>query len=103
MLSTKKLTASLSINKAASVFDSVVLSSMTVRLGQQFYIAIPYLSVLKTFFFDGKNVIDFLDQFLDFYRDYKLTNDKKMKRLLRYCDMRIERTIMTIKEWQKRS
>ena len=43
-----------------------------------------------------------MDQFSDLCRDYKLTDDEKIKRLPRYCDMRIEQTIETMKEWRKR-
>lgn len=43
---------------ASTVFHS---SSMIIGPGQQFYIAIPYLEISKTPFFDGKNITDFLD------------------------------------------
>ena len=70
--------------------------------GHQFIMAMPYPGTPGTPFFDGRNVTDFLDRFSDLCEDYKLSADEKMKRLPRYCDMRIGRTIETMKEWNLR-
>ena len=69
MPSAKEPTASPFVNKIASVSDFAILPSVTVGPGQQFYMAMPYPSMLGTLFFDGKNVTDFLDQFSDLCGD----------------------------------
>ena len=101
MPSAKKPTASPFVNKVASISDSAVPPSVTIGPGQQFYMAMPYPGTSGTPFFDRRNVTDFLDRFLDLYGDYKLTNDKKMKRLPKYCNIWIRQTIETMKEWKK--
>lgn len=50
------------------------------------------------FFFNGQNVTDFLDQFLYLCKNYKLLKDKKIKQLLKYCDIRIRQIIEIMKE-----
>ena len=62
----------------------------------------PYLGILKTPYFDGQNVTDFLDHFSDLYVDYKLSDKEKIKQFPWYCDMRISQSIKTIQEWQDR-
>ena len=98
MPSAEEPTTSPFVSKAASISNSIVPPSTTVGPGQQFYMAMPYPGMPGTFFFDRRNVMDFLDRFLDLCGDYKLTNDEKMKRLPRYYDMQIGQTIETMKE-----
>lgn len=71
---------------------------MTIGLGQQFYMVMSYPKMPKTLFFDGKNVTNFLDKFSDFYGDYKLFNEEKIKQLPKYCKMQIEQTIEIMKK-----
>ena len=49
-----------------------------------------------------RNVTDFLDRYSDLCTDYKLSDEDKMRRLPRYCDMRLGWAIETIQEWQER-
>lgn len=64
MLSAKKAIA-FTFTKQTSFFMSVFTISyfFSVIIGseQQFYIAMLYLEMPKTLFFDGKNITDFLD------------------------------------------
>lgn len=64
----------------------------------QFIMAIFYSKTFSKFFFDGQNVINFLNQFLDLCKNYKLLEDKKIKWLLKYCDMQIKQIIEIMKE-----
>lgn len=65
--------------------------------------AMPFPGTPGTPFFDGRNVTDFLDRFSDLCTDYKLSDAEKMRRLPRYCDMRIGLLIETIQEWRERN
>ena len=62
--------------------------------------AMPYSKTPGTLFFDRQNVTDFLNQFSDLCKDYKLLTDEKIKQFSKYYDMQIGKTIETMKEWK---
>ena len=62
----------------------------------------PYPGTPGTPYFDGRNATGFLDRFSDLCADYKLSDEEKLRRLPRYCDMRIGQPIETIREWRDR-
>ena len=75
---------------------------MMIGPGHNFFMPMPYPGTPGTPYFDGRNVTDFLDRFSDLCADYKLSDEEKMRRLPRYCDMRIGQSIETIREWRDR-
>ncbi|MCJ1427048.1 hypothetical protein MMC29_004951 [Sticta canariensis] len=80
-------------------------SSVSVAMGpgNQFIMAMPYPGTPGAPFFDGRNVTEFLDRFSDLCTGYKLSDAEKMRRLPRYCDMRIGQSIEFIQEWHERN
>ena len=80
-------------------------SSLSVAMGpgNQFIMVMPFPGTPGTPFFDGRNVTEFLDRFSDLCTDYKLSDAEKMRRLPRYCDMRIGQSSETIQEWRERN
>ena len=76
---------------------------LTLGPGSQFIMVMPYPGTPGVPFFDGRNVTDFLDCFSDLCTDYKLSDAEKMRRLPRYCDVRIGLDIETIREWRERN
>ena len=73
---------------------------ITIGLGQNFFMTMPYSGIPKTPYFDGRNVTDFLNRFSDLCADYKLLNQEKIKRFSWYCDMKISQSIKSIWEWK---
>ena len=71
---------------------------MMIGPGQNFFMAMPYLGTPRTPYFDSKNVTYFLDRFFNLCADYKLSDEKKIKWLPWYCDMRISQSIKTIQK-----
>ncbi len=52
--------------------------------------------ISRTFFFDEYNVIEFLDQYADLCQNYDLEEEKKIRRLFRYCDFINEQYVRVV-------
>ena len=62
-------------------------------------VLILLLSLLGTLYFKGTNIIEFLEQFKEIYKDYRVEgSSKKLKRLPKYYTIIISRSIKNIIE-----
>ena len=51
--------------------------------------------------FNGRNISDFLEQFLDLCRDYKLMDMQRIAKLPHYCEIHIAKLIKTMRTWRE--
>jgi ABC-type multidrug transport system ATPase subunit len=52
--------------------------------------------ISKASFFDEYNVIEFFDRYADLCQNYDLEEKKKIRRLLRYCDLINEQYVRVV-------
>ena len=63
--------------------------------------AMPLPSAPGSPCFNGRNISDFLEHFLDLCRDYKLTDMQRIAKLPHYCKIHIAKSIKTMRTWQE--
>ena len=63
--------------------------------------AMPLPSAPGSPCFNGRNISDFLKQFSDLCRDYKLTNMQRIAKLPHYCGIYIAKLIKTMRTWRE--
>ena len=68
-----------STQKSASGLSQGNATPMTIGSGQYFFMIMLYSGTPGTLYFDGRNVMDFLNCFFNLCADYKLSDKKKMR------------------------
>ena len=65
--------------------------------------AMPLPSAPGSLCFNGRNIFNFLEQFSDLCRDYKLTDMQRIAKLPHYCEIHIAKLIKTMRTWRERN